>query len=121
MFQLSNILLSALGSGVLVFIVLLFWKWSKGHFRFAVSSLSTLLGFTAWNLVQNATGADLALNIDWPIFPMSWSDVGSGVIAFVATVIALGLLTDRDETAWRVLVASGIAGLLATLVDLFFL
>ncbi len=94
MFQLSNILLSALGSGVLVFIVLLFWKWSKGHFRFAVSSLSTLLGFTAWNL---------------------------GVIAFVATVIALGLLTDRDETAWRVLVASGIAGLLATLVDLFFL
>ena len=52
---------------------------------------------------------------------MSWSDVGSGVIAFVATVIALGLLTDRDETAWRVLVASGIAGLLATLVDLFFL
>ena len=62
-----------------------------------------------------------ALNIDWPIFPMSWSDVGSGVIAFVATVIALGLLTDRDETALRVLGASGIAGLLATLVDLFFL
>ena len=121
MFQLSNILLSALGSGVLVFIVLFFWKWSKGHFRFAVSSLSTFLGFTAWNLVKNATGADLAPNIDWPIFPMSWSDVGSGVIAFVATVIALGLLTDRDETAWRVLVASGIAGLLATLVDLFFL
>ncbi len=80
MFQLSNILLSALGSGVLVFIILFFWKWSKAHFRF-----------------------------------------GSGVIAFVATVIALGLLTDRDETAWRVLVASGIAGLLATLVDLFFL
>ena len=122
MFQLSNILLSALGSAVLVFIVLFFgWKWSKVHFRFAVASLSTFLGYTAWNLLQNATGADSLLNIDWPIFPMSWSDVGSGVVAFVATAITLGLLTDRNETPWRVLAAAGIAGLLSTLVDLFFL
>jgi len=122
MFQLSNILLSAVGSAVLVFIVLFFgWKWSKIHFRFAVTALSTFLGYTAWNLLQNATGADSVLNIDWQILPVSWSDVGSGVVAFVATVIALGLLTDRDEKAWRVIAAAGIAGLLSTLVDLFFL
>jgi len=122
MFQLSNILLSALGSAVLVFIVLFFgWKWSKIHFRFAVTAPSTFLGYTAWNLLQNATGADSVLNIDWQILPVSWSDVGSGVVAFVATVIALGLLTDRDEKAWRVIAAAGIAGLLSTLVDLFFL
>jgi len=71
--------------------------------------------------VANATGADSVLNIDWPVFPMSWSDVGSGVVAFLATVIALGLLTDSNETAWRVVAAAGIAGLLSTLVDLFFL
>jgi len=52
---------------------------------------------------------------------MSWSDVGSGVVAFVATVIALGLLTDRNESASRVVAAAGIAGLLSTLVDLFVL
>ncbi len=121
MFQLSNILLSALGSAVLVLIVLFFWKWSKDHFRFAISSLSAFLGFTEWNLLQNATGADSLLNIDWPVFPISWSDVGSGVVAFVATAITLGLLTDRNETAWRVLAAAGIAGSLSTLVDLLFL
>ena len=122
MFQLSNILLSALGLAVLVFIVLFFgWKWSKIHFRFAVTALSTFLGYTAWNLLQNATGADSVLNIDWQFLPVSWSDVGSGVVAFVATIIALGLLTDRDEKAWRVIGAAGIAGLLSTLVDLFFL
>ena len=104
-----------------MFIFLFFWKWSKDHFRFAVSSLSTCLGFTAWNLLQNATGADSVLNIDWPVFPMSWSDVGSGVVAFVATVIALGLLTDRNESASRVVATAGIAGLLSTLVDLFVL
>ena len=122
MFQLSNILLSALGLAVLVFIVLFFgWKWSKIHFRFAVTALSTFLGYTAWNLLQDATGADSVLNIDWQFLPVSWSDVGSGVVAFVATIIALGLLTDRDEKAWRVIGAAGIAGLLSTLVDLFFL
>jgi len=114
--------LSALGLAVLVFIVLFFgWKWSKIHFRFAVTALSTFLGYTAWNLLQNATGADSVLNIDWQFLPVSWSDVGSGVVAFVATIIALGLLTDRDEKAWRVIGAAGIAGLLSTLVDLFFL
>jgi len=71
--------------------------------------------------LQNATGADSVLNIDWPVFPMSWSDVGSGVVAFVATVIALSLLTDRNESASRVVAAAGIAGLLSTLVDLFVL
>ena len=71
--------------------------------------------------MQNATGADSVLNIDWPVFPMSWSDVGSGAVAFGATVIALGLLTDRNESASRVVAAAGIAGLLSTLVDLFVL
>ncbi len=71
--------------------------------------------------MQNATGADSVLNIDWPVLPMSWSDVGSGVAAFVATVVALGALTDRNETAWRVVAASAVAGLLSMLVDLFFL
>ena len=104
-----------------MFIFLFFLKWYKDHFRFAVSSLSTFLGFAAWNLLQNETGADSVLNIDWPVFPMSWSDVGSGVVAFVATVMALGLLTDRNESASRVVAAAGIAGLLSTLVDLFVL
>ena len=121
MFQLSAILLSALASAILVAISLYLWKWSRSHYRFAVSSSSAFLGFTAWNLLQNATGADRALNIDWPVFPLSWSDVGSGVIVFVAAVIALGLLTERNEAAWRVVAASVIAGLLSTLVDLFVL
>jgi hypothetical protein len=123
LFQLSNILLTALGSAVLVTIVLFLWKWkwSKEHFRFAISSLSTFLGYTAWNLLQNSTGADSVFNIDWSIIPISWSDVGSGVAAFVVTVIVLGALTDRNETAWRVVAAAGVAGLVSTLVDLFFL
>jgi hypothetical protein len=121
LFALNNIFLSALISSILVIAGLYAWKWSRAHYRFLISALTTFLGFVAWNILQSSTGADLSLNIDWPIFPLSWSDVGSGVAAFVATVITLGLIVDRRDLAWRILAASGIAGLLAMLVDLFVL
>jgi hypothetical protein len=97
------------------------WRWSRHRYRFAISSVTTFLGFTAWNILQSTTGADKALNIDWPIIHLSWADVGSGVAAFAFTAIALGLITDRKELAQRVVAAAGIAGLLATLVDLLVL
>ena len=121
MFALNNIFLSASISSILVIVGLYVWRWSRVHYRFLISALATFLGFVAWNILQSSTGADLALNIDWPIFPLSWSDVGSGVAAFVATVITLGLIIDRRELAWRIVAASGVAGLLAMLVDLFVL
>lgn len=121
MFALNDILLSALGSAILVLIGLYSWKWSRMRYRFLIAALATFLGFAAWNILQNNTGADKALNIDWPIFPLSWSDVGSGVAAFVVTVVALGLMTNRKEPAGPVVTASALAGLLAMLVDLFVL
>ena len=121
LFALNNIFLSALFSSILVIVGLFIWRWSRLQYRFLVSALTTFLGFVAWNILQSNTDADLALNIDWPIFPLSWSDVGSGVAAFVVTVITLGLIIDRRELVWRIVAASGIAGLLAMLVDLFVL
>jgi hypothetical protein len=121
MFLLNDILLSAGLSALVVAVGLFLWEWSREHYRFIVASFSTFLGFAAWNILQSNTGADQALNIDWPIFPLSWSDVGSGVAAFAITAIALGLLTERTQPAWRVMIAAGMAGLLATLVDLFLL
>ena len=100
---------------------LFLWKWSRPHYRFITASLSTFVGFAAWNILQSNTGADQSLNIDWAIFPLSWSDVGSGVAAFALTALALGLLTEREQPAWRVMTAAAVAGALATLVDLFVL
>lgn len=84
MFLLIDILLYAVVAAIVVAVVSYsFLRWSREHYRFLVSSLTTFLGFTTWNIVQSNTGADRALNIDWPIFPLSWADVGSGVLAFV--------------------------------------
>ena len=60
-------------------------------------------------------------NVDAPVIGLSWADAGSGVLAFVATALFLGLVRERGEPAGRVIGAATIAGLLATLVDLFVL
>ena len=119
MFPLTDILLYAFISSALVLVVSYLWSWSKKPYRFVVMSVSTFLGFSAWNVLQSATGADLALNIDWPVFPLSWSDFGSGVAAFAVTALVLGLVTDREQPAGTVMMAAVIAGALAALVDLF--
>lgn len=119
MFLISDILLWAFVSAIITAAVLLAWKWARHRFRFAVVALTTFLGFTAWNVIQSSTGADFPLNIDWPIFPLSWADFGSGVSAFAVTAFVLGLITDRKEDSWKVVGAASIAGLLAMLIDLF--
>lgn len=121
MFLVTDIFLFAFVSGVVVFISAYLWTWSRQHYRFVVASVSTFLGFAAWNVVQSTTGADQALNIDWPVFPLSWSDLGSGVAAFALTAVFLGLLTEREQPAGRVMMTAAMAGVLATLVDLFVL
>ena len=121
MFALSDILLFAVVSAILVAAGLHAMMWAKKRYRYLTAAVATFVGFASWNVLQSSTGADAALNIDWPILPLSWSDVGSGVAAFAVTAVTLGVLTDRKETAGNVMTASVVAGLLATLVDLFVL
>ncbi len=120
LFALADILLSAALAAAIVAIGLYVWSWSRERRRFLTGALATFVGFTAWNLVLNATDAS-NFNVDAPVIGLSWADVGSGVMAMVANSLALGLLTDRGELAWRVMGAAALAGVLAMLVDLFVL
>jgi len=87
--------------------------------RFAVGAFATLAGWTAWNLVLSENDA-ASLDVDAPVIPLSWQDVGSGVGAFLFTALALGLL-DRAEPAGRVVGAAAIAGAVVMVFDLFVL
>jgi hypothetical protein len=90
------------------------------HARFAVAGAATFLGFTGWNLVLDATHGT-GFNTDAPVIALSWADAGSGVMAFVVTVLAFGLVTERSEPAVRVVGLAALAGGLAALIDLFVL
>ncbi|MHB8577485.1 MAG: hypothetical protein ACYDCQ_19405 [Dehalococcoidia bacterium] len=120
MFAVRDIILFALVAGVLTGGVLLLWPWARRRGRFAVAASATVAGFIAWNLVLNATHGS-NFNVDAPVVGLSWADAGSGVLAFVVSALALGLVAERDEPAGRVIGAAAIAGIVALVVDLFVL
>jgi hypothetical protein len=118
MLALNDVFLLAGISAVVVIASLSLWKWSRQHYRFIIASLATFLGFSAWNTLQNNNGAYQALNTDWSVTPFSLSDVSTGVWAFAFASVALGLLTEREQPAWRAIAAAGIAGVLAASVHI---
>jgi hypothetical protein len=92
--------------------------WARHPLRLAAIAIASAIGIVAWNLalnVGNATG----FNVDSPLLGLSLQDVGSGVLAFATTALALGLLTDRAEPAGRVIGTAAIVGLVTIVVDLF--
>jgi hypothetical protein len=117
-YGLSVTYVSAIVAGALSAAALAAWPWARARRRFVVAGITTLVSWIAWHLLLNATGA-LGFDVDAPIIRVSWEDVGSGVLALFATVLAFGLGTERREPAVRVVGAAAIAGLVATVVDVF--
>jgi hypothetical protein len=122
MFALSDIAIYSVLAGVLTAAVLWFvWHWSRVNRRFIVAGVTSTIGFALWNLTLNATGAVPNFDVDAPVIRLSWADAGSGVFACLVTALVLGLATDRDQPAGRVVGAAAIAGLVAIVLDLFVL
>lgn len=118
MFSAREVIIVGPAAGILVALLLLTWPWARVRFRFLVAGIATAVGAIAWNLAlwnANATNMD----IDGPILRLSFQDVGSGVLAFAAVTLALGLGTEPVEPARRVVTAAGIAGVVTMILDLF--
>jgi uncharacterized membrane protein len=118
MFSLREAVIVGPVAGILAALVLLTWSWARLRFRFAVAGLATAIGAVLWNLAlwnANATNMD----VDGPVFRLSYQDVGSGVLAFAGVALVLGLGIEPAEPARRVVTAAGIAGVVTMILDLF--
>jgi hypothetical protein len=118
MYSLPESVIFGLIAGLLVAAILAAaWPWTRQRGRFALAGVLTAATFVGWRLVlggATATGFD----VDAPVIRVSWEDVGSGVLAFAATALALGLGADRKEPAQRVVGAAAVAGLIVLIYDL---
>jgi len=100
---------------------LLAFPWSRGRGRPLIGALTTLAGWCAWNFTIDGVGVIPKLDVDAPVIGISWADAGSGILAFVATALIFGLITDRNAPARSAVGAAALAGLAALIVDLFVL
>lgn len=119
LFPVGEVLLWAAVAGMLASAALVLWPWSRHGGRFLAAGLATSAGFMAWNFVLNATNGR-NFDVDAKFTGLSWADAGSGVLAFTATALALGVLA-RREPAGRVVGAAAVAGVIAVALDLFVL
>ena len=117
MFEIRDVVLFGILAGILAAAALSRWSWGRQSKRFLITGITTSLGFIGWNLLLNSTNAT-GFNVDAPVIFVSWADAGSGVIAFFATGLVLGLVAEREEPAYRVVGAAALAGLIATGLDL---
>src|ERR671933_1150712 len=117
MYPVSVTFIASVIAGVLAAAALAAWPWARQRGRFAVAGIATLVSWIGWHLLLNATYAT-GFDVDAPIIGLSWEDVGSGVVALVLVALIFGLVTERRETAVRVVGAASIAALIAMLLDL---
>ena len=120
MFAVRDILIFSIVAGLLAAGALALQPWARRAGRFVVAGITAAAGMMAWNFVLHWSNT-ASLNVDAPIIALSWQDVGTGIWAFTATVLALGLIVARQEPASRVVGAAGIAGLVAMVFDIFVL
>ena len=95
------------------------YPWSRPRRRLGTAATATFVAWLLWRVVLRLSNAD-NLDVDNPLLlGVSAQDVGSGVLAFLLTAAPLGLLSERDAPAHRVVATAAIAGALAILVDRF--
>src|SRR5438067_1627862 len=94
------------------------WPWTRRVRTLVTIGVTTAIGIIVWNAALNVTNA-AALNVDSPFLGLSVQDVGSGVAAFLVTLLVLQFITDRSQPTGRVVGASAIIGLVTIVVDLF--
>ena len=95
------------------------WPPSRDRRRIVVGAAAALAAFLLWRgALIYADGANF--DIDYPLLlGLSFEDIGTGVMAFLFTALAFGLVTDRSDSAQRVVTSAALVGAAAMLVDRF--
>jgi len=119
-FEPTEILWTAALAAVVVGIVFAIIPTTRTPARIATGVGGTLLGWLAWNFMLHVTHAS-GIDTDAPVIALSWQDAGSGVLTFVAVALILGLWIDRTLAAYKVIAMAALAGVTATVVDIFVL
>lgn len=115
----STDVVEAIVSGAVAAAAVFAWAWGRQRGRFAITGVAAALAWFTWHLYLEVSSAD-SLDIDnAALLGLSGEDAGTGVLAFLLAALPLGLVTERDEPAKRVILAAGIAAVVVTLIDLF--
>ena len=113
MFTTRDLLVFALEAAAAVAVTLFVWPWGRRNNRFAVATATTFVAVILWNLVVRRADASGFIR-EAPGIPVTWQDVGTGAVVLCVTVLTYGLVVEPLEPARKVVGASTLAGVIAT-------
>jgi hypothetical protein len=114
------IVLWSLANGLIVIGLLILLKIKVSRIAKLVTASTTAIASMIWNWSIEFNQSTIYLNVDHPIFRISWADALNGVCVFALTSLVLGLWVNRESKAGLVVWVAGIAALLTTFNDTFF-
>jgi hypothetical protein len=115
----ATIAFGALASGVLAAAGLWLLLRERRVTVLAGGAVAAAVGPFAWNAILRHTGGDFFVDAPIVVFPISFQDTGSGVLALASSMLLLGFGPLRAATGQRLALSSAICGLAALLVDIY--
>jgi fucose 4-O-acetylase-like acetyltransferase len=95
-------------------------KLSRSRETLISTALTTAIASIFWNWSIEFNQSTIYLNVDHPIFRISWADAGNGVGVFALTSLVLGIWVNPQAQAVSTIRIAGVAALLTTFTDTFF-
>ena len=104
----------------LVLVALCEWLLTRQALTALIGALAAAAGAVAWNAILHSTGGEgFFVDARIEVFPASWQDTGSGVFAFAAANLALGLGPERRSSAATMVPLAALAAVVAFAVDVY--
>jgi hypothetical protein len=106
-------------NGAITVLFLKLFKLNTSRQTKIATGLATAIASIFWNWSIEFNRSTIYLNVDHPIFRISWADALNGVCVFALNCLVLGLWIDRHSLADRVIKIAGIAAIITIFTDTF--
>ena len=114
------IFLWSIANGVITFGLIRSLKLSHSKSTSLVTAFTTAIASILWNWSIEFNQSTIQLNVDHPIFRISWADAMNGVGVFALTAFVLGMFTNKKQEAESIVRVASLAAFVTVVTDTFF-
>jgi len=107
-------------NGLLTIVLLQLLQLKTNRLTKLATAATTAIASILWNWSIEFNQSTIYLNVDHPIFRISWADFLDGVCIFALTALVLGLWVNPQSPAAIVVKIAGVAALVTIFTDTFF-
>jgi hypothetical protein len=114
------IFLWSIFNGVITVVLMRMLKLSTAKPTLTTTAITTAIASIIWNWSIEFNRSTVYLNVDHPVFRISWADALNGICVLALTSLVLGLFINKQQPAELIARISGLAALVTVATDTFF-